>query len=95
MNNVIQDELITEIKGLLLRKYPDYIFKEIVQDDDVNYFPGSVRITIFFWDMNRQRDIYVRLIFPTMELLTAPKFLIEVLITRIDTELKKLKEDES
>jgi hypothetical protein len=90
-----QDELITKIRELLSRKYPDYVFKEIFQDEDVN-FPDVIRIMIFFYDMENKRDLYVCLIVSIADILNAPSFLLTLtLIDKIDVELTKLKEDES
>jgi hypothetical protein len=90
-----QDELIAKIRELLSRKYPDYVFKEIFQDEDVN-FPDVIRIMIFFYDMENKRDLYVRLIVSIADILNAPSFLLTLtLIDKIDVELTKLKEDKT
>lgn len=78
-----KNELIDKIRELLSRKYPDYVFKEILQDEDV-IFPGAIRITIFFWDMENQRDLWVRLIVSITDLLTIPSFFINPGIDRQD-----------
>ena len=94
MNNIIQDELINEIQGLLLRKYPDYIFKCIFEDKDI-HFLGESYIRIKFWDLVNQRSLYVGLAVSTEQVINLNISLVEILIHRIDSELKKFKEDES
>lgn len=94
MNKIIQDELITEIQGLLLRKYPDYIFKDIFEDKDI-HFLGESYIRIKFWDLANQRSLYVGLAVSTEQVINLNISLVEILIHRIDSELKKFKEDES
>lgn len=94
MNNTIQDELITEIRGLLLRKYPDYVFKEIFEDKDI-HFLGESYIRIKFLDLVNQRNLWVGIAVSTEEIINLKISLVEILIHRIDSELKKFKEDES
>ena len=94
MNNAIQDELITEIQGLLLRKYPDYIFKEVFEDKDI-HFLGESYIRIKFWDLVNQRNLWVGIAVSTEEIINLKISLVEILIYRIDNELKKFKEDKS
>ena len=94
MNNAIQDILITEIKKLLLRKYPNYVFKEIFEDTDV-HFLGESYIRIKFWDSVNQRNLWVGIAVSTEEIVNLKISLVEILIHRIDSELKKFKEDES
>lgn len=94
MNNDIQDVLITEIRVLLLRKYPDYIFKEIFEDKDV-HFLGESYIRIKFWDLVNQRNLFVGIAVSTEEIINLKISLVEILIHRIDSELKKFKEGES
>jgi hypothetical protein len=94
MNKTIQDELITEIRGMLLRKYPDYVFKEIFEDKDV-HFLGESYIRIKFWDLVNLRSLWVGLTISTEQVINLNVSLVEVLIHRIDSELKKFKEGKS
>ena len=94
MNHLIKDELITEIRGLLLRKYPDYMFKDIFEDKDI-HFLGESYIRIKFWDLVGQRNLWVGLTISTEQIINLNISLVEILIHRIDSELKKFKEDES
>lgn len=91
---LFQDELINAIKTLLSEKYPDYIFEAIYEDPGI-HFLGEKYIRIKFWDLVNQRRLWVGLSVSEKEQLKPDISLIEELIYRIDSELKKFKEGES
>lgn len=94
MDNNFQDKLINAIKTLLSEAHPDYIFEEIYEDPDI-HFLGEKYIRIKFLDVVNQRRIWVGLSVSEQEQLKPDAPLIEELIYRIDSELKKFKEGES
>lgn len=94
MDNYFQDELISAIKTLLSEKYPNYIFEAIYEDPDV-HFPGDRYIRIKFLDLISRRRLWVGLSVSEKKLFMPDDSLIEELIFRIDSELKKFKEEET
>lgn len=92
MNNIFQDELISAIEKLLSERYPDYIFKKIYEDQDINFL-GERYIRIDFWDLVNQRSLGVGLGISKTEQFNTNVPLIETLIYRIDRELTKFKEN--
>ena len=94
MDNNFQDKLINAIKTMLSEAHPDYIFEAIYEDQDI-HFLGERYIRIKFWDCVNQRRLWVGLSIPETETSDLDILLINVLICRIDSELKKFKEDKS
>lgn len=93
MDNNFQDKLINAIKTLLSEAHPDYIFEEIHEDSGI-HFLGEKYIRIKFLDSANQRRIWVGLSVSEKDQFKPDDSLIETLIYRIDSELKKFKEDE-
>lgn len=94
MDNDFQDKLINAIKTLLSEAYPDYIFETIYEDPGI-HFLGERYIRIKFWDCLNQRRLWVGLSVTEKDQFKQDISLIEELIYRIDSELKKFKEGES
>ena len=94
MNTVFQDELISAIKKLLSEAYPDYIFEAIYEDPSI-HFLGERYVRVKFWDAVNQQRLWVGLSVSKQEQLKPDSSLIEELIYRIDSELKKFKEDKT
>lgn len=94
MNCVFQDKTIDAIKTLLSEKYPDYVFQAIYCDSNI-HFPGEKYIRVKFLDLVNQRKLCVGLSISETEQLKLDASLIEELIFRIDSELKKSKEGKS
>ncbi len=92
MDDNFQDELINAIKTLLSEEYPDYIFEAIYEDSGI-HFLGERYIRVKFWDCVNRRWLWVGLAVSEQALLKSNISLIEVLIYRIDSELKKFKEE--
>lgn len=88
MSNNFQAELINAIKTLLSEKYPDCIFEGIYEDSGI-HFLGERYIRIKFWDYVNQQRLWVGLSISEQEQLKPDVSLIEELIHRIDSELKK------
>ena len=94
MDNNFQDKLINAIKTLLSEAHPDYIFEEIYEDPGI-HFLGERYIRIKFLDLVNQRRIWVGLSVSEKDQSKPDASLIEELIYRINSELKKFKRDES
>ncbi len=93
MDNNFQDELIKAIKMLLSEKYPDYIFEAIYEDSGIHFLDERY-IRVKFWDCVNQRRLWVGLAVSEKNQSKSDIALIEELIFRIDSELKKFKEGE-
>lgn len=94
MDNIFQDELINAIKTLLSEKYPDYIFEAIYEDSGIHFLDERY-ISVKFWDCVNRRRLWVGLSVSKPEQLKLNISLIEELIYRIDSGLKKFKEGKS